>query len=176
MGSESTESVTSDGVSTGLAALAERVGMTPTGLLYYFGTRERLLREVVAERDRVAQTVLLGEIALTDLRQIGRHNVETAVLTRLYIVLGAESFDPDEPLHEFFVERYDTARSLIRDVLRGDVAAGRVRAAIDLEQLSLEIIAMFTGLETQWLTDPDRIDLAAATDAYIERLAAELAP
>ena len=34
----------------GVAALAERVGMTATGLLYYFGSKERLLQEVVAER------------------------------------------------------------------------------------------------------------------------------
>ena len=37
---------------TGVAALADRVGMTATGLLYYFGSKERLLAEVVAERDR----------------------------------------------------------------------------------------------------------------------------
>ena len=37
---------------TGLAALAERVGVTATGILYYFGTKERMLQEVVAERDR----------------------------------------------------------------------------------------------------------------------------
>jgi len=37
---------------TGVAALAERVGMTATGMLYYFGSKERLLQEVVAERDR----------------------------------------------------------------------------------------------------------------------------
>lgn len=161
---------------TGVAALADHVGMTPTGLLYYFGTKERLLREVVAERDRADQVDFLGELTLRNLGELGRHNVETAVLTRLYAVLGAESFDPDEPLHDFFVERYETARGLARDILRSDVAAGRARPDIDVDQLAVEVIATLIGLEIQWLTDPERIDLATVTDAYFERLATELEP
>ena len=161
---------------TGVAALADRVGMTSTGLLYYFGTKERLLREVVAERDRADQVDFLGELTLGSLRELGRHNVETAVLTRLYAVLGAESFDADEPLHDFFVERYETARGFARDILGADMSAGRVRADTDVEQLALEIIATLIGLEIQWLTDPARVDLASATDAYFDRLMADLAP
>jgi AcrR family transcriptional regulator len=161
---------------TGLAALADRVGMTGTGLLYYFGTKERLLREVVAERDRADQVEFLGELTLRNLGELGRHNVETAVLTRLYAVLGAESFDEDEPLHNFFVERYETARALARDILRGDIAAGRIRHDVDVDQLALEVIATLMGLEIQWLTDATRVDLVAATDAYFRRLVAELAP
>jgi AcrR family transcriptional regulator len=161
---------------TGLAELADRVGMTGTGLLYYFGTKARLLREVVAERDRADQLEPLAELTLSSLRELGRHNVETALLTRLYAVLGAESFDPGEPLHDFFVERYETARSFARELLRADVDAGRVRSDIDVEQVALEVIATLMGLEIQWLTDPGRIDLATATEAYVDRLVTELAP
>src|ERR1700684_4158124 len=106
---------------TGVAALAERVGMTATGMLYYFGTKERLLREVVAERDRMdaidpgAASPL--DLTLSNLRDIGRHNGETATLTRLYLVLGIESLDSDDPLHDFFVERYETARQFVRALL-----------------------------------------------------------
>ena len=100
---------------TGVAALADRVGMTATGLLYYFGTKERLLREVVAERDRMEAIDPDRDfplaLTLSSLRELGRHNVETAILTRLYLVLGAESLDPDDPLHDFFVERYEVAGS-----------------------------------------------------------------
>ena len=32
---------------TGVAALGKRVGMTATGLLYYFGSKERLLTEAL---------------------------------------------------------------------------------------------------------------------------------
>jgi AcrR family transcriptional regulator len=159
---------------TGVAELAERVGMTPTGLLYYFGTKERLLHEVVAERDRADELDAASFVTLESLRDLGQHNVETAVLTRLYTVLGAESLDADDPLHDFFVERYETARGFARSILAADQERGALRSDIDLDQIALEIVAVLMGLEVQWLADPDRIDLAAAVSAYIDRLTAEL--
>ena len=101
---------------TGVAALADRVGMTATGMLYYFGSKERLLQEVVAERDR-RDVLDLDSLTLSSFRELGRHNAETALLTRLYVVLGAESLDADDPLHDFFIDRYETARALVRSVL-----------------------------------------------------------
>jgi AcrR family transcriptional regulator len=164
----------------GLAALGDRVGMTATGLLYYFGSKERLLREVVAERDRadaLDDGVPAGPgLTLSSLRNLGRHNVETATLTRLYVVLGAESIDSEEPLHDFFVERYEAARAFVRALLESEQRQGRIRADVDIDGRSREIIAMAMGLEVQWLADPQRVDLATAFEAYVDRLVKELAP
>ena len=165
---------------TGVAALADRVGMTATGLLYYFGTKERLLREVVAERDRM-ETIDPGRefppaLTLSSFRELGRHNVETAILTRLYLVLGAESFDPDDPLHDFFVERYEVAREFVRALLNDEKAEGRVRLDVDVDQVALEVIAMIMGLEYQWVTDPARVDFGQAMETYIDRLIVQVAP
>ena len=161
---------------TGVAALADRVGMTATGLLYYFGSKERLLAEVVAERDRADALEPGGALTLATLHDLGRHNTETATLTRLYAVLSAESFEPDAPLHDFFVDRYETARGLVRAILDSERERGALRPDVDTGQVALEIIATLMGLETQWLTDPDRIDLAAAHEAYFDRLIRELSP
>lgn len=161
---------------TGVAALAERVGMTATGLLYYFGSKERLLHEVVAERDRAAAYSSELSLTLGGLRDLGRHNVETATLTRLYAVLGAEALDAKDPLHDFFIERYETGRALVREILQAELAEHRIRADVDIEQIATEVISMMIGLEIQWLADPVRVDMAAAMEAYIDRLAQELAP
>lgn len=165
---------------TGVAALADRVGMTATGLLYYFGTKERLLREVVAERDRMETIDPEREfplaLTLSSLRELGQHNVETATLTRLYLVLGAESLDDDDPLHDFFVERYELAREFVRALLDDEKAQGRMRQDVDVDQVALEVIAMIMGLEYQWVTDPARVDFACAMETYIDELIVRLAP
>jgi AcrR family transcriptional regulator len=158
---------------TGVAALAERVGMTATGMLYYFGSKERLLQEVVAERDR-RDVLDLDSLTLSSFRELGRHNAETASLTRLYVVLGAESLDPDDPLHDFFIDRYETARALVRSVIEREQDQGNFRSDLDVEQIAREVIAVLMGLEIQWLTDPGRVDLAEAMEAYFDRLIAEL--
>lgn len=159
---------------TGVASLADRVGMTATGLLYYFGTKERLLQEVVAERDRVDAADPVASLTLSGLRALGRHNAETATLTRLYVVLGAESLDPGHPLHDFFVRRYTTGRHLVRSILEAERGRGRLRPDVDVEQIAREVLAVLMGLEIQWLADPDRIDLPATVEAYIDRLIGEL--
>jgi AcrR family transcriptional regulator len=142
-------------------------------MLYYFGSKERLLQEVVAERDR-REVLGLDSLTLSSFRELGRHNTETALLTRLYVVLGAESLDADDPLHEFFVERYETARALVRSVLEHERDEGRLRTDLDVEQVGLEVIAMLMGLEVQWLLDPSKVDLAEAMETYFDRLMAEL--
>jgi AcrR family transcriptional regulator len=157
-----------------VAALGDWVGMTATGLLYYFGSKERLLHEVVAERDR-ADTIDPGAfLTLSSLRDLGRHNIETATLTRLYVVLGAENLDPGDPLHDFFVARYESARDYVRSILDAEQKQRRVRTGIDVDQIAAEVIATLMGLEIQWLADPGRVDLAEATEAYIDRLVREL--
>lgn len=161
---------------TGLAALADRVGMTVPGLMYYFGTKERLLLDVVAERDRADGLSPEPISSFSALRELGRHNVETAVLTRLYVVLGAESLDRDDPLHDFFVRRYETARSLVRELVVAGVEGGSIRPDVDVAQIALEVVGMLMGLEIQWLTDPVSVDLARAVEAYVDRLARELGP
>ena len=163
-----------------MAALADRVGMTATGLLYYFGTKERLLREVVAERDSMtaidSDQAFPPELTLASLRDIGRHNAETAILTRLYLVLGAESFDAEDLLHDFFVERYETGRQFVRALLNDEKAKGKVREDVDIDQIALEVVATIMGVELQWFTDPERVDLAGALETYLDELTQRIAP
>jgi AcrR family transcriptional regulator len=121
-----------------VAELGDRVGITATGLLYSFGSKERLLHEVVAERDR-ADTLDQSEasaaaLTLLSLRNLGRPNVETATLTRLYVVLGAESIDSDEPLHDFFVDRIEAARGLVRSILESEHRLGTIRSDVNIEE------------------------------------------
>lgn len=59
--------------------------------------------------------------------QIAVQNVDNAVLTRLYVVLAAESLDASDPLHGFFVQRYDTARHHITRLLRHGTTTGELR-------------------------------------------------
>jgi AcrR family transcriptional regulator len=161
---------------TGLAALAQRVDMTATGLLYYFGTKERLLQEVVAERDRVDALPVGEALTFDSLRSLGRHNVETALLTRLYVVLGAESLDEGGPLHGFFVQRYEMGRALVRSIIEAGIADGSVRTDVHVDGVAAEFIAVVMGLEIQWLTDPERVDLPGGVAGYVDRLERQLAP
>jgi AcrR family transcriptional regulator len=160
----------------GVADLADRVGLTPPGVLYYFGTKERLLREVVAERDRVDLSTAPDDLRLADLRDAGAHNVHTATLMRLFVVLAAESFDPGDPLHDFFVDRYELVRTIFADLLRREQELGTARDGLDVEAIARDLVAAIIGLEVQWLMDPDRFDLGVAVAGHVDRLLESIAP
>lgn len=161
---------------TDVADIAQHLGISSTGMMYYFGSKTRLVLEVMAERDRADAIDFAEELTLADLRELGRHNVETELLTRLYVVIGAESLEPDEPLHGFFVERYETTRTFMRSVLEWDRARGRIRSDVDLDHTATEMLSVVMGAEFQWLADPKRVDLAQVIETYIDQLVVRLAP
>lgn len=160
-----------------IAELAERVGLTHPGLLYYFGSKERLLLDVVQERqgregDALVAAAAGGASGVDDtVRTIARFVAGDAVLTRLYVVLGAENLDPGDPLHDFFVARYDRARRAVVAVIgrRTDLAPD-----VDVDQVGREVVATLMGLEIQWLMDPAAFDYLSAVDAYAATLDARL--
>ena len=47
---------------------------------------------------------------------------------------------------------------------------------MDPEVIAAQILAMFDGLQLQWLLAPDEVDMVAALDAYLGGLRSQLAP
>ena len=162
---------------TGLGALAEKVGVTTPALLYYFGTKERLLRAVVARREEMeAASLSPAATPLDNLRNVAGFITRHPMLTRLFVVLGAENLDHGDPLHDFFVKRYRRSRKASAVAVRDEVACGRFRPEVDEAQLAREIVATLMGLEIQWLMDPKAFDLQEAVAAYVDGLRSRWAP
>jgi AcrR family transcriptional regulator len=162
---------------SGLGALAEKVGVTTPALLYYFGTKERLLHAVVTRREELERASYSSTATpLDNLRSVARFIRTNPMLTRLFVVLGAENLDPADPLHDFFVKRYRRSRKVTEAAVLDEVEHGRFRADVDHRQLAREVVATMMGLEIQWLMDPKAFDLEATIAAYVDGLRERLAP
>jgi len=158
---------------TTIAELAEQVGTTHTNLIYYFGSKERLLQEVVAERERQEDAdhrAALESVSFTGLNEVAQLIVTNVRFTRLYVVLAAENLDQGDPLHEFFVRRYQRSREFVEIAIEKERQRGTILRDVDPAQMGREVLATLMGLEIQWLMDPDRIDLLASVDAYVHGL------
>lgn len=158
---------------TTIAELAEQVGTTHTNLIYYFGSKERLLHEVVAERERQEDAdhrAALESASFTGLNEVARLIVTNVRFTRLYVVLAAENLDEGDPLHEFFVRRYQRSREFVEIAIEKERQRGTVLRDVDPAQMGREVLATLMGLEIQWLMDPNRVDLLASVDAYVHGL------
>jgi len=165
-----------------LALIAERVGMTAPGLLHHFPTKEHLLIDLLALRGErttarlEALTSVDGGRILDALLVLAAKNAESPGLVRLFTILAAESVDDGHPGHEWFVDRYRRARRFVADRLIEEQRVGLIRDDVDVELTAAQILAMFDGLQLQWLLEPAEVDMAAALADYIGDLRRRLAP
>ncbi len=161
--------------------IAAACGISRTGLLHHFPTKESLLEAVLAQRDRTSALVvpLPSDVADPDLAAIerlialARHNASSPEIVNLFSVLSAEAGDPEHPAHAYFLERYAAARAELAAALTRLVARGALVAGTDPRALAIEIIALMDGLQVQWVLAPDSIDMAAVLR---HRLQAALLP
>jgi AcrR family transcriptional regulator len=164
-----------------LARIAERVELSQAGLLHHFKSKERLLVAVLDYRDaldlRRFDTETAGGIdALRRLVRLVEHNSRVPGLVQLFSVISGEAVTPDHPGHEWARRRYRRLRAQMATALRKGAERGEFRADLDAEAHADRIIAMMDGLQTQWLIDPDQVDMAAVFSGYVDDLIALLRP
>jgi AcrR family transcriptional regulator len=166
---------------TSIADVAARVGVTQQALLYYFGSKVGLLHAVIDQRDGasvefVAELAALGGAkAIEQIPRYAHRNVADSDLARLFTVLVAENLHPGDVAHEHFVARYRNLRRLIEEVILSGQDSGEFTRAVDARLKAAEILAFIEGINTQWLLDPESVDLVAVTEHFVEGLVLTLA-
>ncbi len=165
---------------TSIADIAARVGVTQQALLYYFGSKPRLLDAVIDARDGAAiafaeELAALGGVeAVRALPRAARRNVTDPNLVRLFAVLVAENLSRDAVAHDHFVGRYRRLRRIVSELIAAGQRDGVFDPAIDPGLKAAEIVAVIEGLNIQWLLDPEDVDIVAVTEQFAENLAASL--
>lgn len=166
-----------------LADVAEQVGMTHAGVLHHFGSKQKLLLEVLAYRDQ-ADVAELVEQHIPGGPELFLHLVRTAFvnerrpgIVQAYTVLSNESVTDDHPARGFFEERYTTLRREVSKAFRALCAQEGVTEAETVAAASASILAVMDGLQMQWLLHPDTIELGEASEFAIRAIVnAVLAP
>jgi len=157
-----------------LAEVAEQVGITHAGVLHHFGSKDKLLWEVLDYRDRVdvehleGQHIPGGADLFRHLVRTARLNADRRGIVQAYTVLTGEAVTDGHPAAERARRRFE--------VLRGDISAAILAVAADqdvevtradADQAASAVIGVMDGLQTQWLLEPDVVDLPAATRSAI---------
>lgn len=160
-----------------LVDVAAQVGITHAGVLHHFGSKDKLLWEVLEYRDRVDVQHLEGK-HIPGGMDLFRHLITTARLNadrrgivQAYAVLTGESVTDGHPASTWVAERFAVLRGEIADAVR-ELAKERdvPLPEGEPERAAAAVIAVMDGLQLQWLLDPEAVDLEAATGFAIESI------
>lgn len=159
-----------------LADVAEQVGMTHAGVLHHFGSKQKLLLEVLAYRDQ-ADVAELDEKHIPGGPELFLHLVRTAFanerrpgIVQAYTVLSNESVTDDHPARGFFEERYTTLRREVSEAFRELCRQEGVIEPDTVAAASASILAVMDGLQLQWLLHPDVVGLGEASEFAIRAI------
>lgn len=148
---------------TSLREVAELTGLTQAGLLHHFGTREKLLVEVLRRREELGAEQRErrgGHVAQPEATADAlRRNTATPGLVELHSVLATQAADPGHPGHAYFIERYESMRERFTQELQRRAQRGELTPGADPHRLATILIALADGLQVQWMLDP-KIDMA----------------
>ncbi|MGA1836083.1 TetR/AcrR family transcriptional regulator [Herbiconiux sp. 11R-BC] len=161
--------------------IADRVGMSQTGLLYYFPSKSELLLEVLHRRDAVsagrvearwgdASNSAMSSGLVDGILARAEANKSIPGVIELYTVLCGESATAGHPAHPYFVDRFENLRTRYAAELRELQAQGLLRAGVDPDRAAASLIALWDGIQLQWLLAPDRVDVVACLRDYLEQL------
>lgn len=155
-----------------LVEIAESVGMTHSGVIHHFGTKEQLLLAVLDFRDAsdvdsfTDHEAPKGAAFLEHLIATAEQNAKRPGIVQGYAVLSAESVTEGHPAQEYFRDRFQGLRWMLTDALRivtdGELPDERLDAAAS------GIIAAMDGLQVQWLLDPGAVDMTASLRVIID--------
>ncbi|HEX4401769.1 MAG TPA: TetR/AcrR family transcriptional regulator [Galbitalea sp.] len=160
--------------------LAAAVGLSQTGLLHYFDTKEQLFVEVLRKRDEVDAATFGAPIdqgsATPDIVEgmirVVRHNADVPGLVQLYAQFSTEAAEPGHPARDFFLQRYAAFREMVSSAIREKQAASELSPTLDPDRIANLLLAASDGLQTQWMLD-DSIDMADHIAYLWERLTGE---
>ncbi|HET7139084.1 MAG TPA: TetR/AcrR family transcriptional regulator [Arthrobacter sp.] len=155
-----------------LQDVADHVGMSQTSLLHYFPSKSDLLIAVLNWRDSITGDGTVPpdpEETLVDavIRQ-ARFNEEVPGVIELYTVLCAESVTDGHPGREYFTERFERLRRSYTRRFTRLAEEGRLRDGVEPEAAAASLIALWDGIQTQWLFSPGSVDMAGCLRGYLE--------
>lgn len=160
---------------TSLRDIAEAVGVSKSTLLHHYSSKEQLLSAVLSERDRSIQERTSADQhtrAIDALRSTPEGAQVNALdepgLIEVYAVLSCEAVPASHPAHAYFAERF---RRVI-DHFTGLFALAQVDGDLpehrDPEHEAIWLLALWDGLQYQWLYDRNTLDVAAHLRAHLD--------
>ena len=156
-----------------LREVATAAGISLSNLVHHFGSKEEILLAVLRQRDDDGTRASMSKTADDLYRQIldqAKTNETRSVLTALFAVLSAESTTLGHPARDYFFARYRRVREDYVQVFSKLQEQGRLREGVDPQKAAASVVALWDGLQLQWLLDPEQVSVAEHLHDFLDLL------
>jgi AcrR family transcriptional regulator len=145
-----------------LGSIARHAGVSQSGLLHHFPSKELLLAAVIDVRssDHLAEYLAAKaedpELGfMTGMVRLMRRGARELDLTRLFIVVIGEATSPDHPAHEWAIRRYEAITDIVVEALREAQERELLRSDFDVRTTASTLLAAMDGLQLRYLLGED---------------------
>lgn len=163
---------------TTVRELADAVGLSRSGLLHHFGTKDDLFVEILRRSDAFDVDHFAGERGVAAQRtadleaaflRVVRHHGDVPGLIALYIRNAALASERNHPDHEFHRSRARYAHRITSDAFANLQRRGAVSADVAPEVLATLVLALQDGLRMRWLFDAE-VDMPEAVSGLFRMI------
>lgn len=178
---------------TSLREIAASAGISHTGLLHHYPTKDALLLDLLDRRDELDLSRVVGpdgalvpelvaaggaRAVLDALGRVVARNATQPGVVNLFVKVSAEATDTRHPAHEHFAARYRDVVTLFTIAFGAALADRPAGARTDAPEPAVaarQLVALLDGLQVQWVLDPT-IDMVAAVEGYLTTLGVTAPP
>lgn len=154
-----------------LAAIADRCGITQSGLLHHYPTKEALLDAVIQarfQRDaRVIDAALPDGTMLSSYVELMTRHAGDPHWVQFLTVMAAAGLTADNPARDLIATRYRDVRRRLEGRVAQHLRSQGIEGQLDTAVLAELFVAAMDGLQLQWLYDPS-IDMSDGISALID--------
>jgi AcrR family transcriptional regulator len=165
---------------TTIGAIAERLGITDSGVLHYFPTKDALVAAVVEQAALRQTNEMRALVAPGGLEAIRRMAVwgaivqQTPELTALQIILSSEAILEESTVRDMVRRRYAAVHDLTAALIREGIEQGDINPDVDVEWEASALISYLDGIRLQWFYSGHTLPIAEAVRRYFELLVERL--
>jgi AcrR family transcriptional regulator len=156
-----------------IAAIAEKAGISQSGVLHHFASKDILLDAVVQSRfgedAAIVDRLGLGNASpFAGYDTLMSRNTDDRVWVQFLMVIMAEGLTENNPAHELIRVRYERVKERMKQRLLAHAGDEfDVAPNLDRGDLVVLFLAVLDGLQLQWLYD-DSVDMRRVVRLMVE--------
>jgi len=160
------------------AAVAAKAGMLERTMLYHFPTRDHLLVAAIdyfeghletGDGERGRERPLATPDQFRDLIDtLAQRSPSEDKRLQLQVALASAAQDPAHPAHAFFQRHYERVMAEMVELMKARQAAGLAHPDRDPVRMARQFIAVWDGLQQNWLIRRDFDLTEEITEAFRE--------